>query len=287
MPAQRTDGTGWPRISIITPSYNQGQFIEETIRSVLLQNYQDLEYIIIDGGSNDNTVDVIKKYEKWIQFWVSEKDNGQSEAINKGFNRSTGDLVNWICSDDLLCKNALNLFADQYFSANNYCYIGKCLLIDDTGRELGTTTSKLTRIEELLDLSNHWRNGDSIAQQSALYPLSTVKRIGGLRVSNHYTMDYELWGDLLINGIEIKNIPLEIGVYRWYEGQKTSFVNKATRSLVFTAMMLAKRVPSWTEIKKIRTKLSLLKYYFLFCYHQFRSFLGIKRRFSRVFTNGI
>src|SRR5215831_6523303 len=92
---QNEDGINWPRISIVTPSYNQGQFLEETIRSVLLQNYSNLEYIVIDGGSSDNSAEIIRKYEPWLTHWVSEKDDGQSHAINKGFQRVTGDLVAW------------------------------------------------------------------------------------------------------------------------------------------------------------------------------------------------
>jgi glycosyltransferase involved in cell wall biosynthesis len=159
------DGNGWPRISIITPSYNQGEFIEETIRSIILQNYPNLEYIIIDGGSSDNSAEIIRKYEEWIAYWVSERDRSQSHAINKGFDRCTGELVNWICSDDLLCKNALNQFASRYFIDNSYCYVGECLLIDKKGHYIGSTSSQLSKFEELTDLSNHWRKNDSIAQQ--------------------------------------------------------------------------------------------------------------------------
>src|SRR5664279_556271 len=89
----------WPRISVVTPSFNQGQYIEETIRSVLLQGYPNLEYIIIDGGSADNTVEIIKKYGSWLAYWVTEKDRGQCHAINKGFARATGDIFAWLCSD--------------------------------------------------------------------------------------------------------------------------------------------------------------------------------------------
>ncbi|GAA3985587.1 glycosyltransferase family 2 protein [Mucilaginibacter dorajii] len=113
----------WPKISIITPSYNQGKFIEETIRSILLQNYPNLEYIVIDGGSTDDTVDIIRKYEKWITFWVSEKDKGQANAINKGIDKSTGDIFNWINSDDYLAPDALvtiaNAFKKGYSVAGN------------------------------------------------------------------------------------------------------------------------------------------------------------------------
>ena len=104
----------WPKISIVTPSYNQGQYIEETIRSVLLQNYPSLEYIIIDGGSSDETVSIIKKYEKWITYWVSERDSGQPEAINKGIKLCTGEIFNWINSDDYLSEGALCHIGRQY-----------------------------------------------------------------------------------------------------------------------------------------------------------------------------
>src|SRR5262245_50300660 len=87
LPSTQPDGSPWPRISIVTPSYNQSEFIEETIRSVLLQGYPDLEYIIIDGGSTDQSLDIIRKYARWLAYWISEKDRGQSHAINKGFER--------------------------------------------------------------------------------------------------------------------------------------------------------------------------------------------------------
>src|SRR5438105_6022991 len=106
-PGQKNHSNPWPKISIVTPSYNQGQFIEETIRSVLLQGYPDLEYIIIDGGSQDESVEIIKKYEPWLTYWVSEQDRGQSHAINKGFDRSTGLILGWLNSDDVLLPNAL------------------------------------------------------------------------------------------------------------------------------------------------------------------------------------
>jgi glycosyltransferase involved in cell wall biosynthesis len=114
LPLQQSNGTDWPRISIVTPSYNQGEFIEETIRSVLLQGYPNLEYIIIDGGSTDTTLAMIKKYQPYIAHWVSEPDRGQSHALNKGFQQATGDFVGWQNSDDFYAIDALATLAHTY-----------------------------------------------------------------------------------------------------------------------------------------------------------------------------
>ena len=110
-PEKMSDNSDWPRISIITPSYNQGQFIEETIRSVLLQNYPNLEYIVVDGESNDGTQQIIEKYQPWISKVIIEPDDGPADAIQKGLSLATGEWVNWINSDDILLPNALNLLA--------------------------------------------------------------------------------------------------------------------------------------------------------------------------------
>lgn len=101
------DAALWPKVSIITPSFNQGQFLEETIRSVLLQGYPNLEYLIIDGGSSDNSIEIIRKYEPWLTYWVSEPDQGQADAINKGMRKSTGEYLGWLNSDDLLYPSAI------------------------------------------------------------------------------------------------------------------------------------------------------------------------------------
>ena len=114
-----------PKISIVTPSFNQAQFIEETILSVLNQNYPNLEYIIIDGGSTDGSVDIIKKYADKIAYWVSEKDSGMYDAINKGFGKSTGEILAWINSDDIFFDNkrkfniVISNFAIHYLFAND------------------------------------------------------------------------------------------------------------------------------------------------------------------------
>ena len=104
----------YPKITVVTPSFNQGEFLERTILSIINQDYPNLEYIVCDGGSTDQSVSIIKKYEKYITWWCSEKDKGQTDAINKGFKRATGDVVGWINSDDVLLPGALWTVADFY-----------------------------------------------------------------------------------------------------------------------------------------------------------------------------
>lgn len=110
-PHECGDPSGWPRITLVTPSFNQARFIEATIRSVLFQRYPNLEYIVIDGGSTDGTLDIIKKYEPWLSYWVSEPDKGPVDAIKKGFARATGEWFNWLNSDDFLLPGALHTLA--------------------------------------------------------------------------------------------------------------------------------------------------------------------------------
>ena len=129
-------GSEWPKISIVTPSYNYGQFIEETIRSVLLQSYPNLEYIIIDGCSNDQTPNIIKKYESWLTFWCSEPDGGQTDAINKGFMRCTGHIFVWLNADDAyLSPTCLHDVASLYLQGHQLI-VGTCLNVDAQDQEV-------------------------------------------------------------------------------------------------------------------------------------------------------
>ena len=134
-PAIYDTNIDWPKISIVTPSYNQGQFIEETLRSILLQNYPNIEYIIMDGGSTDETVAILKKYAPWITHWVSEQDRGQTHAINKGFKKVTGPITNWINSDDVFLPNAFFSVAQNFDKQTDFLW-GQCLYITHEGKEI-------------------------------------------------------------------------------------------------------------------------------------------------------
>jgi glycosyltransferase involved in cell wall biosynthesis len=188
VPLRMADGTPWPLISIVTPSLNQGKFLEETIRSVLLQGYPNLEYIIIDGGSTDDSVEIIKKYEAWVSYWVSEKDRGQSDAINKGWEKSRGEIVAYLNSDDLYTPGALAEVA-QHFNDHPGCAVvhGHTIVIDQEGYEGDIFGSRFDLISSV-DGCN-----DSIAQPSAFIKKKALLDIGFMDENLHRAMDFDLW----------------------------------------------------------------------------------------------
>lgn len=186
LPDKMPDGSPWPRISIVTPSLNQGQFIEETIRSVLLQGYPDLEYIIIDGGSKDASIQEIEKYSNWLHYWVREPDKGQANAINKGFKRTTGEIVAWLNSDDYYEKNALMHIANKFADEQNDFVYGDTRIVDESGRVICHFLAKDFSYQDEL-FYNY------VPQQSCFWKRSVFNEIGFLNESYHYTMDYEFW----------------------------------------------------------------------------------------------
>jgi glycosyltransferase involved in cell wall biosynthesis len=174
---------------MVTPSYNQGKFIEETIRSVLLQGYPNLEYIIIDGGSTDSSVEIIKKYEKWLTYWVSEPDRGQSHAINKGFGKASGKIYSWLNSDDYLLKNTLMNISIAYKDspeAGGWC--GGCLLVDPDNKILGVRWPPRLDLEGIADWGNN-----HFGQPACFFSQKVWRECGPLEEGLHYEMDFDLW----------------------------------------------------------------------------------------------
>ncbi|MFA6596666.1 MAG: glycosyltransferase, partial [Ignavibacteriaceae bacterium] len=205
-----------PRISIITPSYNQGEFLEDTIKSVLDQNYPNLEYIIIDGGSSDNSVEIIKKYEKYLTYWVSEKDNGQTDAINKGFKKATGEIVAWINSDDYYFPGALNLIAEMYLSDPDAgLYIGNGAVADRSGKKIRRYSHDI-----IFDYQTLLRGSNYILQPSTFVNAKAIKEVGYLDVSLFYAMDLEYWLRIA-SKFSVTTINEELSAYRWYDDIKT------------------------------------------------------------------
>ena len=202
-------------ISIVTPSYNQDRFIEETIRSVLAQDYPHIEYAVVDGGSTDNTVSIIRKYEDQLSWWVSEKDQGQTDAINKGFARTKGDILAWINSDDTYEPRAFTAAVKYFREHPNVGMIyGDCNYINESGSVIGKFNSAQTSYRLLRQGYTH------IPQQTMFLRADLWKQVGPLDPSFYFAMDYDLWTRIAVRA-PIKYIPQTWANFRLHTSAKT------------------------------------------------------------------
>jgi glycosyltransferase involved in cell wall biosynthesis len=209
------DGRRWPPVSVVTPSYNQAPFLEATVRSVLLQGYPNIEYIVVDGGSTDDSVAVLRRYEPWLAYWVSEPDRGQSDAINKGFARATGDILGWLNSDDLYERNAIARIA-KHFADVPACDLvyGRGSTIDEDGSTIAHCDWIRPFDRRLLLTFNF------ILQPAAFWRRSLWEQAGELDVTSAWAMDWE-W---LIRATAIgraDHLPVELALWRIHPGIKT------------------------------------------------------------------
>jgi hypothetical protein len=224
LPERMDDGREWPRISIVTPSYNQGQFVEETIRSILLQGYPNLEYIVIDGGSKDESVEIIRKYEPWLTYWVSEPDRGQSHAINKGMTRTTGELVAWLNSDDLYLQNAFARVATSWKPGLTHWLVGM-IKMGESLYSHDTKTLALSTARTFLEVAAFWlvreRDLRTFTQPEVFVSRAAWMAVGGLFEELALSMDYHLWAKLSAAGYVPSYLPVEVSFFRSHAAQKT------------------------------------------------------------------
>jgi glycosyltransferase involved in cell wall biosynthesis len=210
------DQTKYPRITIVTPSYNQAQFLEETILSVIGQHYPKLEYIIMDGGSTDNSVEVIKKYEKHLTYWVSEKDGGQGNAINKGFGMATGDILGWLNSDDLYLSGVFNFVVSKLDISKSELLLGNCFHFREGLPE--SWGSNVSGEHAKVDL----RQRDYVIQPSTFWTKTAWLNTGPLDETLNFAFDWDWFIRARNAGVHFKPQNKYLSLYRFHGSHKTS-----------------------------------------------------------------
>lgn len=209
------DGVPWPRVTVVTPSFNQAAFLEETIRSVLLQGYLNLAYIIIDGGSSDGSVDIIRQYEPWLAYWISEKDRGQGHAINKGWSRAEGDVIAYLNSDDCYTPGAIAAAARAFHDHPEAGMVyGRAEVVDEQGSHMHTLRARPYEFKRLV-VSN------IIPQPSAFFSQTVLSEVGYLDEDWEMIMDYEYFVRIGRKFPAI-NLPETLSKFRSHEVSKTN-----------------------------------------------------------------
>ncbi|MEZ2334114.1 glycosyltransferase family 2 protein [Mucilaginibacter sp. RCC_168] len=206
-PAQYDEKTAWPKLSIVTPSFNQGHFLEETIRAVLLQNYPNLEYIVIDGGSTDGSLEILEKYSPWISYWQSKKDEGQSNAINLGFSLASGSYYAWINSDDYYLKNTFHLVAHTFLKSSTDFIYGYAFNKKNDELELVTVPP----------LYDYFIKIPSLSQPACFWSMGINEPVWE---EMHCALDYELWLRL-VKGHKRKRIRQPLAIVNVHDDAKT------------------------------------------------------------------
>ncbi len=265
--------TATPKISIVTPSFQQGDFIERTIRSVLEQSYPNLDYYIQDGGSKDNTVNVLKRYETQIMGWISENDSGQSQAINLGFSKTTGEIMAWLNSDDLIFPGTLFTVADYF---NNHPDVdvvyGDRLLIDENDMEIGRWIMPGHDSDVL-----SWV--DFIPQETLFWRRRIWDKAGGqVDESFRFAMDWDLLVRFRDAGATFAHIPQFLGAFRIHDHQKTSAsINEiGHQEMDRIRQRVQGRIPNSKEIRKAILPF-LFKHVMVDMIYRIKTRLSIKR----------
>ena len=221
-----------PTISIVTPSFNQGEYIEETIRSVIQQDYPSVEYIIIDGGSTDNSVEIIKKYKKSLAYWVSEPDHGQADAIVKGFKRATGNILGFLNSDDYLLPHSLQVVAGEFSKNESLEFVvGRSIVVDRQSKLKYTWTPPFI---------NYWTmlcTGCWFHQPASFWRKSAYDEVGGIDASLRFALDYDLFVRLAKRK-RPKIIKEILAAFREHEQSKTSTLQDICKE---ESLMIQKR----------------------------------------------
>lgn len=251
LPEKRLDNTNWPKISVVTPSFNQGHFIEETIRSVLLQGYSNMEFVIIDGGSTDDSVEIIKKYEPWLSYWESNPDRGQSHAINKGFAQCDGEIYTWINSDDVYFENAFSNMGANWRVGQTNMLAGNVIKGSSLNAE-DCYFFERGQLDGFVSLAAYWLpmyNSRIFVQPEVFFSKSAWLRSAGLSENLWSSMDTHLWAKFAAYGIKPEYIEDTVVLFRKHSDQKTDTNNRIFKNIksaerawiLFDALRIAKK----------------------------------------------
>jgi len=207
--------SSWPRISIITPSYNQAEFLEETILSILNQDYPNLEYIIVDGGSTDSSIEIIEKYRKYLAYWVSEPDCGQADALSRGFAHCTGEIMAWQNADDAYLPGALRTVGEFFKQNPNVEFaFGNLAFIDEHSQQIGELRFAPTEYLGILF------EGMVMHNQAAFFTPSAFNKAGGIKLEYRYAFDYDFF--LCLSCVAQPHfLHKTLGLYRVHSGSLT------------------------------------------------------------------
>lgn len=209
LPETMPDGQPWPLISIVMPSFNQGEFLEQGIRSVLLQSYPRLEFIVVDGGSTDGTLDIIERYDEWLKHWVSEHDAGPASALNKGFGVASGEILGFLNADDFYLPACLATVAREFQAhAEADIVSGHGYFAKSTG-ELGVPT-----FSDRWNLKRFRYGACVLVQQATFFRRSAFERVNGFRQRTRTCWDMELWADMALAGAAFHSMDEFIAAFR-------------------------------------------------------------------------
>jgi glycosyltransferase involved in cell wall biosynthesis len=235
-----------PLVSIITPSYNQAQFLEATIRSVLAQDYPNIEYIVIDGGSNDGSLAILERYSDQISLWLSEIDNGQAHAIDKGLERSHGAILGWLNSDDVLLPGTISQVVSNFRQHPELDVVyGRLERIDKNGQCVPTPSLPKDRRDFSLD---HILGDCIVNQPGSFWRREIMDRVGRLDISLRYVMDYEYWIRLAMNGARFGRLPEVVAQFRLNPDSKTVSQSAA---MAEEQLKVLNRLTEKNDLKKV------------------------------------
>ena len=258
----------WPRISVVVPSFNYGRYIGDTLSSLLAQSYPDLEIIVIDGGSDDRTLQVVQSFSEHLAYFVSEPDAGQSDAINKGMAHARGDILTWLNSDDALAAGALYAVAAAFMADSTVDMVaGVCVSVDDVApvrRHLPTVSDGPLPLAQILDLDGSWLQGRFFHQPEVFFGRRIWEAAGGRVETNlYYSMDYNLWARFALLGAQIRVIGAEVARFRLHPEQKTASPQAYLPELRAHSAELARRMavlPAAARRSLVNAKLKIVMF---------------------------